>query len=106
MTPTPKTQAERLASLHAEQPSRERMLRDGMRLLTAAEVAYLLGFADYRSAYREDIPKGRRGWLAKDVRRHIERDRTTPSTAVQSATRRRAPRRASEAAPWWGGDAA
>ena len=101
------TLATHLADLYERDASRDHLLRDGMRLLNAAEVSYLLGFRDYRTAYREPIARGRRGWLAKDVKRHIEAGRTVPATAAQSsrgATGRA--RRASRDAPMWGGDAA
>lgn len=101
MSTTAKTLTAQLAHLYATEASRDHLLKDGMRTLNAAEVAYVLGFRQYRTTYREPMPRGRRGWLAKDVKAHLERGRTTPSTAAQ-ATRKRTRGRASVDAPIWG----
>lgn len=110
---TTKTMAERLDQLHANEASRDHLLKDGMRQLNAAEVAYLLNYRDYRNAYRHDIPRTRRGWLAKDVKRHIEGERVVVRTKLApndtSRARVRGKQRGqvpSEDAPIWGGDAA
>lgn len=95
---------DRLDHLWKTEASRDHLLKDGMRTLDAAEVAYLLTFRDYRSAYREPIRKGAKGWLAKDVKRYLEQG-NTPMTAAQSS-RARARTRASNDAPLWGPEAA
>lgn len=95
-----------LAHLYDTGASRDHLLKDGMRVLNAAEVAYLLNFRDYRNAYREGIPKARRGWLAKDVRKHIENGRVSPQVRTKPAVnvgRRAVP---SKSAPLWGDPAA
>lgn len=94
-----------LAKLYSSEASREHLLKDGMRLLNAAQVAYIFNFSDYRNAYRLEIERGRRGWLAKHVKRHLEREPAKPTTAAKSS-RSRQGGRVSEAAPWWGGPGA
>lgn len=103
---TATTLEHQLAKLHSSEASRDYLLKDGMRILTAAEVAYLLGFRDYRNAYREGIPKTRRGWLAKDVKRHIEGGRVSPPTRVKLTPNVGNRRVESTDAPIWGDPAA
>lgn len=95
----------KLTDLHARQASRDHLLKDGMRLLDAAEVAFLLGFRDYRNAYRESIPRSRLGWLAKDVKRHMEGSRHSSPTRTRLAPNRDRSIRSTDA-PLWGPDAA
>lgn len=100
------TLAEKLANLHYRNASRDHLVKDGQRILDAAEVAFLLGFVDYRNAYREGIARTRRGWLARDVKRHIELDRVSPPARIRMVPNVDRSIPSKDAPLWGGGDAA